>query len=161
MLNFSVTFLITIANLLFLYFVLRKLLFKPVTEFMAARAKKVKDELDEANRAKRSALSIEFRYKEILAQAEEEALWLKRDAEEEGRLKAEQLIAEARKEAQGIIARGNEELAVEKLKVEQELKEYAVGIALAAATKLVAKDFGAAENGEYVRRMLSRPSGPA
>jgi F-type H+-transporting ATPase subunit b len=158
MLNFTVTFFITIANLLFLFFVLRRLLFKPVSSFMAARTKKVKDDIEEANRAKRSALTLELRYKEILEQAEEEALWVKRDAEEEGRLKAEALLVEARKEAQAILDHGKEELAAERLRAEAELKEVAVMIAVSAASKLVAKDFDGESNRDFVRSVLSSRS---
>jgi len=87
-LNFTVTFFITIVNFLVLYLVLRKLLFKPVTNFMDARAKKIKDALSDAAIMKGQAEELAARYEGLMAKADAEAERLVKEGEDRAREEA-------------------------------------------------------------------------
>ena len=73
MLDFSVTFIITIINIAVLFFILRLILFKPVTKFMADRAKRVQDSFDQANKEKANAQEFLAQSREKLQEANSEA----------------------------------------------------------------------------------------
>ena len=63
------TCLFTLCNLVILYLVMKKLLFKPVKNMIDSRQKEVDDLYDNANRAKAEAEEMRARYETRLQQA--------------------------------------------------------------------------------------------
>ena len=139
MLNFTVTFFITIANLLVLYFVLRKLLFKPVTNFMEARAKKIKDALAEAAIKKGQADELSARYESLMAKADEEAERLVKEGEDRARNEAKALLDAALAEAAETRRRGEAAAEREREKARQELAGDIAALAAEVAGRLVGR----------------------
>jgi F-type H+-transporting ATPase subunit b len=129
-LNFTVTFFITIANFLVLFLVLKKLLFKPVTNFMEARAKKIRESLSEASILKGQAEELAGRYEALMADADAEAERLVKEGEERARAEAKALVDKALAEAAETRRRGEEAAEREREKARQDL---AADIALLAA----------------------------
>ncbi|WP_256201370.1 ATP synthase F0 subunit B [Thermoanaerobacter thermocopriae] len=66
------TFIFTIINILVLYYILKRLLFKPVTQFLEDRENKIKSSLEEAEREKQEAYNLKAKYEEILQNADNE-----------------------------------------------------------------------------------------
>ena len=67
------TCLFTLCNLVILYLVMKKLLFKPVKNMIDSRQKEVDDLYDNANRAKAEAEEMRARYETRLQQANAES----------------------------------------------------------------------------------------
>jgi F-type H+-transporting ATPase subunit b len=150
-LNFTVTFFITIANLLILYLVLRKLLFKPVTAFMEARAKKIKDALSEASILKGQAEEMAARYDALMADADAESERLIKEGEDRAKAEAKALLDKANAEAAETRRRGEEAAEREREKGRQELAADIAALAAEVAGRLVgraasAEDTRAAEH---------------
>ena len=139
MLNFTVTFFITIVNFLVLYFVLRKLLFKPVTNFMDARAKKIKDALSDAAIMKGQAEELAARYESLMAKAEEEAERLVQEGEDRAREESKALLDKALADAAEARRRGEEAAEREREKARQALAGDIAALATEVAGKLVGR----------------------
>lgn len=139
MLNFGVSFFITIVNLLVLYFILRRLLFKPVTDFMEKRANKVKSELAEAASTKGRAEEMAKRYDGLIAGADSEAERLIKEGEERARAEAKAILAAAQTEATELRKRGEESAAREREKARQELAGDIARLATEVAARLVGR----------------------
>ncbi len=139
MLNFTVTFFITIANFFVLFLVLRKLLFKPVTSFMEARAKKIKDSLAEASILRSEAEEKARRYDELMAKADAEAERIVKEGEERAKADAKAMLAKALAEASEARRRGEEAGERERAKALQELANDIAALAAEVAGKLVGK----------------------
>jgi F-type H+-transporting ATPase subunit b len=139
-LNFGPSFLITIVNLLVLYFVLRKLLFKPVTKFMDARAKKIKDSLAEAAILRREAEDKAARYDALMSKADAEAERIVREGEERSREEARALLEKAQAEAVEARRRGEEAAEREREKARQELVGDIAALAAQVAGVLVGRE---------------------
>lgn len=146
MLDFSVTFIITIVNIAILVFVLKKLLFKPVQKFMAARTKKVKDELDAAAVARGSAEELKAQYEALLADSEKEAESIVKEAEERGKQEAKAIIAAAEAEASEIRHRAEERAAYELSRAKDELAGEVALIAMAAAARVAGRSLGGSDD---------------
>lgn len=146
MLNFSVTFLITIVNLGVLYFALKKLLFGKVTKVMEDRAEKVRRELDEAAANKQGAAELKTRYETLLASAEKEAESILREAEERGRGEYSRIVAEAETEASAIKRRAEERAAFELRRAQDELAGEVARLACVVAAKIAGKRIGGGED---------------
>lgn len=143
MLNFGVTFLITIANFLVLFLILRKLLFKPVTAFMDARAKKIKDSLAEAAYLKNKALEDSKRYEALMAEADAEAERLVKEGAERAAVEAKALVDKANADAAAAQRRGEEAGEREREKAMQDLAGDIARLAAQAAGKLVGREAAA------------------
>jgi F-type H+-transporting ATPase subunit b len=136
-LNFTVTFFITIVNFLVLFLVLKKLLFKPVTNFMDARAKKIKDALSDAAIMKGQAEEMRSRYDELMAGADTEAERLVKEGGDRARDEAKALLEKAQADAAEARRRGEEAAEREREKARQELAADIAALATEVAGKLV------------------------
>jgi F-type H+-transporting ATPase subunit b len=142
-LNFTVTFFITIVNLLILFLILRKLLFKPVTNFMDARAKKIRDSLSEASILKAQAEEMATRYEALMADADTEAERLVKEGEDRAKAETKALLDKAGLEAAELRRRGEESAELEREKARQELAADIAALATEVAGRLVGREAAA------------------
>ena len=73
MLSLDWNLVFTIINLLLLYLLLKKFLFKPVCEMMDKREKLIHDQMAEAEAEKAEAMKLKADYEETLKNARQEA----------------------------------------------------------------------------------------
>lgn len=154
MLDFSVTFLITIVNIAFLYLILRRILFKPVTKFMEDRSNGIQHDLDMAKRttARADALLAEFEAKMKNAQEEgNKIIQVSRD-------KAEQeyaaIISKAKAEASKIVLSSKKDLEEERRHAELVLREEAADISILAASRILGENLDSIKNRSLVAKFL-------
>ncbi len=150
-LKFTVTFFITIVNFLVLYLVLKKLLFKPVTNFMDARAKKIKDSLSDAAIMKKQAQEMAALYEGLMAKADAEAERVVKEGEDRAKAEAKALLEKAQADAAETRRHGEEAAEREREKGRQELASDIAAFAAEVAGKLIgraasAEDTRAAEH---------------
>ncbi|GHU48007.1 hypothetical protein FACS1894200_04270 [Spirochaetia bacterium] len=87
-----VTFLITALNIAVLFFILRRLLFKPVTKFIAERTRRIEDSINQAEKDKAQAKALLAQYEEQLKSAETEVEAILRSAQETAEQEAKDII---------------------------------------------------------------------
>ena len=154
MLDFSVTFLITIINITILYFILRKILFKPVTKFMADRAQRVQDSIDQAERSNAEAAKLLAEYEEKHRKAEAEVREILQAAQKDAAALTQQMIADGKREAADIIAAARKQIEAEQKAVMEKFKVEAAALVIAASAKLAARDFSGDDNRHYAGMLL-------
>jgi len=154
MLDFSVTFIITIINITLLFFILRAILFKPVTKFMADRAKRVQDSIEQAEKDKAQARKMLGEYEDKLKNAEAAAYEILKTARENAERQAEVIIAEGRQEAADISAAARKQLEAEHQAALAKFKLEAAALVIAASAKLAARDFSGDDSRRYVNMLL-------
>ena len=159
MLNFSVSFFITIANLLILFFVLKKLLWKPVTAFMDARAKKIKDDFDSATAMKAQAEEQASRYAELISGADAEAARMVKEGEDRAKEEAKAILERAMSEAVAARRQAEAAAARESERAREALSGDIAKLVTEAAARLAGRDLSAARAederaaGEIVREL--------
>jgi F-type H+-transporting ATPase subunit b len=139
-LSFGVSFFITIVNLLVLYFIFRRFLWKPMTSFMEKRANKIKSELADAAMTKGKADEMAKRYDGLLAEADTESERLVREGGERAKAEAKAILAAAQVEAAELRRRGEEAAAREHEKARQELASEIAALAAEVASRLVGRE---------------------
>jgi len=107
MLDFSVTFVITIFNIIFLAFILRAVLFKPVSKFMAERAKRIQDSIEEAKTDRVKAQELLEQYREKLKAANIEAEEIIKSARKKAKVQADKIVDEGKVAAEAACGRGS------------------------------------------------------
>ena len=158
MLDFSVTFIITIINITILFFVLRALLFKPVSKLMAERAKRVQDSIDQAKKDKEEAAKLLAEYENKLKNAETEAREILKTARENAERQAQLTADEGRKEAQDMVNAALKQIEMERQAALAKFKLEAAALVMAVSAKLSARDLSGDDNRRYVNMLLDELS---
>jgi F-type H+-transporting ATPase subunit b len=149
------TFIFVIINMLVLYFILKRLLFKPVTAFMEKRSAAIKSSLDNAERNRAEADKLLSRYEEQIKTADTEAESILSQSRANAGLEYEATVAQAKKDADEIIAKAHAAIEYERQEMLRQLKAQAAGIALAAASKVIQENMDTADNTRLVERFIN------
>jgi F-type H+-transporting ATPase subunit b len=156
MLDFSVTFIITIINIVVLFVILRAVLFKPVTKFMAERALKIQRSIDQAEEDKVAAKKLLARHDAQLKAAGTEAEGIIRAAQEQAKTEAERILAESRADAERITAAAQAKLEAERLAAMALFKAEAAALVVNAAGRLIRRELAGAEQQRYAAEALEQ-----
>ena len=143
-----------IINILILYFLLKKFLFKPVTEFMENRTKSIQNDLNDANNKVKEAENLKKQYEEMLKSAHSKANEIIQAARENANKEYEQILQQARQDAEEIIRRANESIELERQKVMKEMRNEITSLAFAAASKIVQKNMDTETNKKIIENFL-------
>jgi F-type H+-transporting ATPase subunit b len=156
MLVFSLsTFLVTIVNVGILFFVLRAVLFKPVTKFMALRSARIRDAIEQSEKDKNQARVLLEQYEARLKNAEAEAEAILRGARENAKQEAEKITAQGREQAAGLVAGARKQIEAEQEAAIAVFRKEAAGLVVAAAARLLSRELRTGDNRKYAELLLS------
>ena len=106
MLTLNLNLLYTVVNVLILFLLLRKFLYKPVMGIIAQRQKQVDDALNAAATSKKEAAAAMNAAQDKLRNVDTEAAARRETYEQQAETAKQQLLAEAQKQADAIVAEG-------------------------------------------------------
>ncbi|MDD6683699.1 MAG: F0F1 ATP synthase subunit B [Clostridiales bacterium] len=149
--------LISLANLLVMFLILKHFLFKPVMKMMAARQAQVDKIYDDANEDRSAAADMKQEYEQRLATAREEADGLVRNAVTTAQRRGDAIVAEANSQASHIKQKAEEEIALEKkqmlMNVRSEISDMAVSIASKVVEREIQKEDHENFMDEFIRNV--------
>ena len=132
--------LVSLANLLIMFLILKRFLFKPVQKMMAARKQQVDQIYQDAKENRDSAINMKQEYEARLAAAREEADGLVRNAVQTAQRKGDAIVAEANSQASHLKQKAEQEIAQEKKQMLQDVRGEISDIAVSIASKVVARE---------------------
>ena len=135
--EFFATVIFTFINIIVLYFILKKFLFKPVSTFMDNRTKKIQDALNMAEEAKKKIEDLKIEYDAKLKEAKQEGQVIVEDYKKMADKAYETIISNAKKEADMIIQNTKNELEIERQQVISKMKEEMADLVLATTEKVL------------------------
>jgi F-type H+-transporting ATPase subunit b len=154
-LDFSVTFFITLLNIGILYFVLRAILFKPVTRFMENRSLKIKADLDNAAQEKIKAEELRLQYEAAIHTAEQESERILREGRELAMKQGALLMEKAKVEAEGIIRAARLQIEAERRAQAALLKQETADLVLAATGRLLRREVDSEDSRRAAEELVS------
>ena len=160
LLNFPViridlwTIIISLGNLLILFLLVKKFLFKPVQKIFDQRKAQVDEVYKEANDAKTAAEADKKHYEERLSHAETEADAIVKKATDQAKRTGEGIIDEAKVEAQAMKDKAEREIAQEKTKAINEAKDEIASISVQIAEKIVNRELNEKDQEQFVNRFV-------
>ena len=154
MLNFSVTFIITIINIAFLYFILRAILFKPVTKFMDDRSRRIQDSLDQAENDRAQAKALLAQYETQLGTAKTEADAIIREAREKALRESDRIIAESKAAADTALKNAQKQIEAERLAALAQFRKEAASLVIMASGRLLARELKDGDNRRFAQMLL-------
>ena len=147
--------IITGINVFILFFALSYFLFNPVQKVLKNRSDKIKNEIENAKSQETQAIALKEEYLKKLADTRIEVENIMEDARKNAKKMGEDIVAEAKAEAQNIINRGNKEIEQEKAKAVDELKNQVIGISTLIASKIIKENVNAKSEDKLFEEALN------
>ena len=146
------TALFTFCNMLITFAVLKKFLFKPVKKMIDDRQQEIDTMYADADAAKQKAADLEKEYADHLQSIKDE-----RDAMLRAQKREEEIVGEARAEAASIRAAAEADIAQERKKAVNDLKNEIGGMAVEIAGKVVEREINESDHqaliDEFIRNV--------
>ncbi len=159
--SIDLTFIGQIVVFLALVYLMRKHLFGPMSELMAARAQKIADGLAAADAGTQARAVAEAEIAEQMKEARVKASEILASAEKRAAEINEEALLKARTEGEGIVDAAREEISAELGRARQALREEVADIAMLAAERVVETELDAKRHAELIDGIVSTGFGNA
>jgi F-type H+-transporting ATPase subunit b len=141
-------------NLLILYLVLKKILFKPMKNMIDSRQKEIDDMYESAEKKEGDAEKMKEEYEKKLERASEESEEILKNAVRRATLKEEEILKEANLKAERTLKRAEEEIELEKRRAINEVKDEVSGLAIGIAGAVIERDVKAEEHEDIINSFI-------
>ena len=138
------------VNLLILYVFLKKLLFVPMKKMIDDRQKEIDDMYSDAESAKDGAQQLKSEYEEKISHAESESEEILKNALRRAQLKEEEILKGANEEASRVLERAEEQIALEKKRALNEVKNEVSSMAIGIASAVIERDVSESEHRDLI-----------
>lgn len=135
--------LISLANLVILFLLLKKFLYKPVTEMLEKRRAEIDGKYSDAETAKSSAEAKDAELTERLSHAEREAEDIVNQAATAAQNRGDKIVEEAKSTADDIIRQAESEAELCAKRAEATIKAQIVDVSTALAEKMLEREINA------------------
>ena len=142
--------LISLVNLLIMYLILKKFLFKPVQNILATRKQQVEDIYGEAQQKRDSAESMRQEYEEKLATARDEADGIVRSAQQTAQRRSDAMVADAAQQASHLKQKAEAEITQEKKQMLSDVRSEISDIAVDIASRIVGREVRKEDHESFV-----------
>ncbi len=142
--------LASLANLILLFLMVKKFLYKPVMKMLEQRQNSINKDYDAAAEAKEQALSDKIKYEERLRDAKSEADSVIKNAVGIASEREKEIIAEAKSKAEGIVRQAENEALLERKKTEDAVKKEIVEVSSLLTEKMLEREVSAADHQHFI-----------
>ena len=151
--------LFALLNLLILYLLVKKFLYKPIKKMLAERQATIDTEYQEAKEAKEKALSDKQTYEEKLSGAEAQADSLIQSAVMTAQKREQEILAEAKDQADGIRRQAEADAKLELKKAEQTIKEEIISVGTMLAGKVLEREMNEKDHQKLIDSLIDEIGG--
>ena len=156
MLTLNLNLLYTVVNVLVLFLLLHKFLYKPVMNIIAQRQKQVDDALAAAETSKKEAAATLNTAQDKLRNVDAEAAARRTAYEEQAEKEKQQLLADAQKQADAIVAEGKRNAEAERQHKLREADAQTTALAREMCEKLLARNLTQQDDARLLDDLLQK-----
>ena len=156
MLTLNLNLLYTVVNILVLFLLLRKFLYRPVMNIIAERQKQVDDALAAAETSKSEAAAALNAAQDKLRNVDDEAAARRKAYEQQAEKEKQQLLLDAQKQADAILAEGKTAAEAERQHKLREADAQTTALARAMCEKLLARHLTAQDDSRLLDDLLEK-----
>lgn len=142
--------LISLINLVILFLVVKKFLFKPVKNMFAKREQELADKYAKADDAVEKANADRLEWEEKLSSANDRADEIINNATAVAKKRAEQIISDAGGQAEIIVNQAKTEAKLELEKARTEFKNEVIEVSSAVAEKMLEREVNKADHEKFI-----------
>ncbi len=147
-------------NFLVLLIVLKFILYKPLMQVLKDREKRIKEGVENAEKADQMLAESEVSHQNILKTAKVESHGILESAKKSAEETKRTIIENAQAEANKIVESGKNIVEMEKGRATQELKNEAVRLVMLTAEKVLKEKLDAGKDGKLIQESLNSYSKP-
>lgn len=148
--------LISLLNLLILFLVFKKFLFKPVNNMLAKRQAEIDSKYNEAEEAKRIALKDRALWDEKIGAVKLETDEMIKKAQISAKRQGDAIVSKAKETADSIVRQAENQAQFEIKKAEDEIKKEIVEISSALANKLLEREINADDHKNLIDSFVKK-----
>ena len=148
------TFLAQICNLMIQLLIFKKFLLTPVKKVIAERKAKADSEIADAQKLRTEAEAMKAEYEQNLQNARAEANQIVADAQKTATARGEEIVGEARAQAAALKQKAEADIAQERKKAVNEVKDEIGGIALEIASKVVEREISEKDHKDLIDEFI-------
>ena len=148
------TFLAQICNLMIQLVIFKKLLLNPVKKVIAERKAKADSQIADAEKLRTEAEAMKAEYEQNLQNARTEANQIVAAAQKTAAARSEELLGEARAQAAALKQKAEADIAQERKKAVNEVKDEIGGMAMEIASKLVEREIKEADHQDLIDEFI-------
>ena len=148
------TFLAQICNLMIQLVIFKKLLLNPVKKVIAERKAKADSQIADAEKLRTEAEAMKAEYDQNLQNARTEANQIVASAQKTAAARSEELLGEARAQAAALKQKAEADIAQERKKAVNEVKDEIGGMAMEIASKVVEREIKEADHKDLIDEFI-------
>ena len=148
------TFVAQICNLMIQLVIFKKLLLNPVKKVIAERKAKADSQIADAEKLRTEAEAMKAEYEQNLQNARTEANQIVAAAQKTAAARSEELLGEARAQAAALKQKAEADIAQERKKAVNEVKDEIGGMAMEIASKVVEREIKEADHQDLIDEFI-------
>ena len=148
------TFVAQICNLMIQLVIFTKLLLNPVKKVIAERKAKADSQIADAQKLRTEAEAMKAEYEQNLQNARTEANQIVAAAQKTATARSEELLGEARAQAAALKQKAEADIAQERKKAVNEVKDEIGGMAMEIASKVVEREIREADHKDLIDEFI-------
>ena len=148
------TFLAQICNLMIQLLIFKKFLLNPVKKVIAERKAKADSQIVDAQKLRTEAEAMKAEYEQNLQNARTEANQIVASAQKTAAARSEELLGEARAQAAALKQKAEADIAQERKKAVNEVKDEIGGMAMEIASKVVEREIKEADHQDLIDEFI-------
>ena len=131
---------ISLANLVILFLILKKFLFEPVRKIRAQREKEIESQYDKAEKARLEAEELKAGWDEKMATADQKANEIINEAVERADARNEVMLYESRERADQIIRKAKADIERDRRDARESIKKEIVDVSQALSEQIIGRE---------------------
>ena len=148
------TFVAQICNLMIQLVIFKKLLLNPVKKVIAERKAKADSQIADAQKLRTEAEAMKAEYEQNLQNARTEANQIVAAAQKTATARSEELLGEALAQAAALKQKAEADIAQERKKAVNEVKDEIGGMAMEIASKVVEREIREADHKDLIDEFI-------
>jgi F-type H+-transporting ATPase subunit b len=147
---------ISLANLVILFLILKKLLFKPVKKIVDKRQKEIESEYKKAEKTQAEADAIKAEWEGKMATAEAEADKIISDAVERADSRNEVMLYESREKADQIIRKAKSDIERERKDARETIKKEIVDVSQTLSEQIIGREINMDDHRDLIDKAIDK-----
>ena len=149
------TFVAQICNLFIQVYLIKRFLFKPVNEMLEKRKALADAQIREAEKAKADEDEFKTEYEQNMKEAKEKAKEIITTAQRTAALHSEEVLKEAASQAAALKSKAESDIAQEKRKAVNEIKDEIGGMAVEIAGKVIEREISEEDHTKLIDEFIA------
>ena len=149
------TFIAQICNLFIQVYLIKRFLFKPANAMLEKRKAMADAEIQDAAKAKDDAQAMKAEYEQNMRDAKDKANEILSTAQKTAAAQSEEMIREAAQQAAAIKSKAESDIAREKVKAVNEIKDEIGSMAMEIAGKAIGRELHEEDHAKLINEFIA------